>query len=269
MVLKVEDLRKNFNSRYVLNGLDLQVERGEIFALVGPNGAGKTTTLRCIYGDLKPDAGVVEVFGEKFKTSFKKKIAVVNEDRAAFKRFTGTDYVKLWSLLYPTWDQKLFSRFVLHYNFDLKQQVDTYSIGMKSAFYVSLAVASKAELLLLDEPTQHLDPVVRSEMLKVVEKLGEQGRTVVISSHEIYELEEIATSFAVIKEGKIVYRDTVDDAKAKHRLVANGQSLPRAEIIGVVGNETLVKTDEDVGRYPTFKDIVIGYLKREDFSPFE
>lgn len=270
MIVKVENLQKSFSGKLVLNGVNFNVEEGEIFAIVGPNGAGKTTTLRCMYGDLIPDGGKVELFGKSFIPKMKERIAVMNEERESFRRFTGNDYLKVWSLLYPKWDDKIFSNFALHYKFDLKQRVETYSIGMKTVFYVALTIASGADILVLDEPTQHLDPLIRSEILKVINDYAiEEKKTIIISSHEIYELEEISTSFAIIKEGKVLYSDTVDDAKASHRLISHDEKIPQGEVIGIVGDDTLVKTNEDVGRFPKFKEIVLGYLGGyKEFTPF-
>jgi len=270
VIVKVENLQKNFSGKRVLNGVNFSVEEGEIFALIGPNGAGKTTTLRCVYGDLSPDGGKIEVFGKDFSSKIKEKIAVMNEERDTFRRFTGSGYVKMWNLLYPKWSDKIFSNFALHYKFDLKQRVETYSIGMKTVFYIALTFASGADLLILDEPTQHLDPLIRSEILKVMSDYAtEEKKTIIISSHEIYELEEISTSFAIIKEGKVLYSDTVDDAKASHRLISHDEKIPQGEVVGLVGDNALVKTDRDIGRYPKFKEIVLGYLgKRNEFVPF-
>ncbi|WP_036222906.1 ABC transporter ATP-binding protein [Mesoaciditoga lauensis] len=271
MMVKVENLKKNFSDKRVLNGISFEVKKGEIFSLIGPNGAGKTTTLRCVYGSLKPNGGKIEIFDEPFNEKLKEKIAVMNENRRVFKRFTGGDYVKIWSLLYPQWNDEIFSNFAIHYKFDLNQRVETYSIGMKTIFYIALTFASGADLLILDEPTQHLDPLIRAEVLKIIsDYANEEKKTILISSHEIYELEEISTSFGIIKEGKIIYQDNVDDAKASHRLISQNEKVSQSEIVGFVGNEILVKTNKDIGRYPTFKEIVIGYLGgKEEFTPFK
>ncbi len=270
MIVRVENLQKNFCGKPVLNGVNFAVEEGEIFALIGPNGAGKTTTLRCIYGDLFPNGGRIELFDKKFTPKIKEKIAVMNEERKTFRRFTGNDYAKMWSLLYPRWDAKTFSKFVLHYGFDLKQRVETYSIGMKTLFYIALTLATGADVLLLDEPTQHLDPLIRGEVLKVISDYAfKKRKTIIISSHEIYELEEISTSFAIIKEGKVLYSDNIDDAKASHRIISSDEKI-EGEVVGLVENETLVKTSKEIGRYPNFKEIVLGYLNgQREFVPFE
>jgi ABC-2 type transport system ATP-binding protein len=98
----------------------------------------------------------------------------------------------------------------------------------------------------------------------------QQNKTMIISSHEIYDLEEIAGSFAVVLEGKVLYSDSIDGAKESHRIIPKGQAIPAGEIIGVTGDETLVRSDEEAGRFPNFKEIVLGYLQsKKAFAPFE
>lgn len=271
MVVKIKSLSKNFGSKRILNDISIDIPEGEIFSLIGPNGAGKTTTMRCIFGDLRPDSGDIEVFGKKLKSSEKSKIAVMTEDRLNFKRFTGNDYVNLWKMLYPRWNEKVFSSFAMHYKFGLNDKVDTYSMGTKTLFHLALCIASGAELLILDEPTQNLDPVIRQEILDVLKKFAsDEGKTIIISSHEIYELEEISSCFAIIKEGRILYNDSIDDAKEKHRVITRGEKIPQGTIIGNSGSETIVKTNEENGRYATFREIVLAYLKgSKSFEPFD
>ena len=270
MIIEVNDLVKNFNSKPVLNKINFNVNEGEIFSLIGPNGAGKTTTLRCLYGELKPDSGSIRLFSNELNSKIKTKISVMTEDRLTFSNFKGSDYHKVWRMLYPNFNDETFSNFVLHYNLDMGQKVDRYSMGMKTLFYIALTISSGADLLLLDEPTQNLDPVIRAEILGVLRKYAnETNKTIVISSHEIYELEEISSSFAIIREGKILYSDDMDSAKEKHRMIRKGEPIPSGEVIANFEQEVLVKTDEDIGRFPTLNEIVLAYLKSSQvFNPF-
>jgi ABC-2 type transport system ATP-binding protein len=194
----------------------------------------------------------------------------MTEDRLTFSNFKGSDYHKVWRMLYPNFNDETFSNFVLHYNLDMGQKVDRYSMGMKTLFYIALTISSGADLLLLDEPTQNLDPVIRAEILGVLRKYAnETNKTIVISSHEIYELEEISSSFAIIREGKILYSDDMDSAKEKHRMIRKGEPIPSGEVIANFEQEVLVKTDEDIGRFPTLNEIVLAYLKSSQvFNPF-
>jgi ABC-2 type transport system ATP-binding protein len=270
MKIHIEQLRHAFGSKTVLNGVSFDINDGEIFSLIGPNGAGKTTTLRCIYGDLVWNSGRITLNGQKISGRIKEKIAVVTENRFTFSRFTGEDYVKLWKSLYPGWNEKVFGSFSTHYNFDLAARVDTYSMGWKTLLNLALAMSSGADLMILDEPTQNLDPLIRQEMLKTLHTFVEQeGKTILVSSHEIFELEEITSSFAILKEGDILYTDQIDNAKENHRIVTQEEKVSIGQVIGLVRNETLIKTQEEVGRYPTFQEIVLGYLQgKKSFLPF-
>ncbi len=268
-IVDVKGLVKKFGDKIVLNNVNFSVNYQEIFALIGPNGAGKTTTLRCLYGDIFPTQGTIEIFGTKFSQSLKDKMAVLTENRLSFSRFKGEDYRKLWSMLYPNWDDEIFNRFIMHYNLDLRKRVENYSSGMKVIMNLALAISTGAELLILDEPTLNLDPVVRTDTLRVLKDFVKDKRSIVISSHEIYELEEIADAFAIIKEGRIIYADTVDDAKSKHRIGGRNERI-NGEIIGNVGDEVLYRTDKGEGRYPTLMEISIAYIQgQKRFSPFE
>lgn len=263
-MIRVEHLRKQLGNKQVLSDVSFTVDDGSIFALVGPNGAGKTTTIRCLTGALRTDGGLIELFGEsrdaRSDLSIKERIAVVPEERPAFRNFIAKDYEELWSRLYPRWDERVFSNFIARYGFDLSQKVESYSIGMKTIFFVGLCVASQAELLVLDEPTQHLDPTIRLEIMNLLKECANSGKTIVISSHEIFEIEEYATHFGIIKEGRVIYSDSIDNAKEIHRVIDKGESLEGADVIGIVGSSVLVKTKAEVGRFPKLNEIVVGYL---------
>lgn len=262
-VLEVKYLSKRFTNKQVLSDISFSVKKGSIFALIGPNGAGKTTTIKCILDAISKDGGEINIFGESFKPFLKKQIAVVSEDRRVFRNFTANDYEKLWSTLYENWDRRTYETLMSRYNFDLSQKVQEYSIGMKTLFFVILAISSGAQLLILDEPTQHLDPTTRFEIMGLIKSVSNEGRTILISSHEIFELEEYATDFAIIKSGVVIYADSIDEAKEKHRVIGRGENFLSGTAIGIVGDELLVKVSEEakeIGRYPKFNDIVVGYL---------
>ncbi|QTA38622.1 ATP-binding cassette domain-containing protein [Thermosipho ferrireducens] len=265
-MLRIESLKKSFNGKFVLTDVNFTIKRGEILALVGPNGAGKTTTINCITGVFPKDGGKIYFEDEEFTEIHKEKIAVVPEDRVVFPKLNGKDYYKLWSTLYSSWNEKVFERFIAKYNFNLSQRIETYSIGMKTLFLVGLAVSSGAEILLLDEPTQHLDPTIRIEIMKIIRDYAETGKSVLVSSHEIFELEEYADNIAIIKEGRVIFTDSIDHAKETHKILSSGEELTDGTIIGLVKNELLVKTDIEIGRYPKLSEIVIGYLTGKQSS---
>ncbi|WP_448374720.1 ABC transporter ATP-binding protein [Fervidobacterium sp.] len=263
ILLSVQKLSKRFGNKQILADVSFDVKKGSIFALIGPNGAGKTTTIRCILKAIDADSGEVKFIGNRISMLSKQKIAAVSEDRQVFRNFSAYDYERLYSSVYPQWDKEIFNKLVAKYNFDLSQRVETYSIGMKTLFFVVLAISTNAQLLILDEPTQHLDPTVRYEVMRLIREYVSGERSCIISSHEMFELEEYATEFAIINAGRVIYTDSIDGAKERHRIFKTGESIGNGEVIGIVGDEILVKIygeNEDNGRFPKLQEIVVGYL---------
>ncbi len=262
-MIRLKNVKKQFKDKQVLVDMNLEIGKGEIFALIGPNGAGKTTTLRILNGQIRPTSGEIEILGTADPENVKNRLAMLNETRSSFPGFKVGEYKTIYKLLYPKFDDKLLNDMMVHYSLGLGERVDKLSAGTKTLFFLALSMASGAEVLLLDEPTHNLDPLKKDEVLKLIRNFAQyRETTIIISSHEIYELEEIITSFAVIREGKILYKDTLDNAKESHRIIAEGETIPDGEVVANIDGGTLVKTKKDVGEYPKFKDIVIGYLRK-------
>ncbi len=266
--LQVKSLSKQIDGKQILSDINFAVPQGEILALVGPNGAGKTTTLKCIMNAVPKDSGEITVFDKPFDTSLKVDIAFVTEDRKVFNNLRLEDYYDMYKSLYPAWNDKFFKNFLSKYGFNLSQEMQKLSRGQKTLILSILALATSAKLIIMDEPTQHLDPASRHELIYLIKQyVNENGGTILLSSHEIFELEEYATSFAIIKNGKILYTDTIDDAKHKHRIVRLNENTRGAKIVAVIDDEILVKTDEDIGEYPRLNQIIVGYLKGTQEEP--
>ena len=260
--LQVKNLSKQIDGKQILSDINFAVPQGEILALVGPNGAGKTTTLKCIMNVIPKDSGEITVFDRPFNPSLKVDIAFVTEDRRVFDNLRLEDYYNMYKTLYPSWNDQFFKNFLSKYGFNLEQEMQKLSRGQKTILLSILALATGARLIIMDEPTQHLDPASRYELIHLIKQyVNEMGGTILLSSHEIFELEEYATSFAIIKNGKILYADTIDDAKHKHRVVGLNENIRGAKIVAVIENEILVRTQEDIGEYPRLNQIIVGYLK--------
>lgn len=265
VILEVKNLSKRIGGKQILADVSFSVQRGEVLALIGPNGAGKTTTLKCIINATSKDTGEILVCGKPFEPSLKKNIAFVSEQRRVFSRLTLEDYYKMYQALYPNWDDLFFKSFLSYYGFSTNQELSKFSMGQRTIILIILALSTNADLVLLDEPTDNLDPTVRFELIQLIRQYAqEKNKAIVVSSHEIFELEEYATNIAIIKGGKILYCDSVDDAKQKHRIVSSIANLKNAEIIGLLNGEVLIKTEEEIGDYPRFNQIVIGYLKGKE-----
>jgi len=259
VVVEVKNLGKRFGSVVAVVDVSFEVENG-IFVLIGPNGAGKTTTLRCLSGEITPDTGEINIFGKEVK-EVKEKIAVLREDRRVFSNMKVRDYEELYSLIYPRWNPVLFRRLVLHFSIPGDQPVEKFSAGMKTLFLLSLTISSGADLLLLDEPTQGLDPIKKEEVMKILREVGEE-KVLIVASHHLEEIEVLADNFAIINEGKVVYRDNLDAAKEKHRIIQADELTEEDEIISILENGMLVRTEREVGRYPRFRELVLAYIEK-------
>lgn len=260
--LEVKNLSKQIDGKQILSNINFAVPRGEILALVGPNGSGKTTTLKCIVNAIPKDSGEIILFDNPFDVSLKEEIAFVTEDRKIFNNLELADYYHIYKNLYPSWDDSFFKGFISKYGFNLSQDMQKLSRGQKTLILSILALSTNAKLIIMDEPTQHLDPPSRYELIQLIKQyINEKRGTILLSSHEIFELEEYATSFAIIKNGKILYTDSIDDAKQKHRIIKLNENTNNAQIISVIDDEVLIKTEEDIGEYPRLNQIIVGYLK--------
>ncbi|SHE80809.1 ABC-2 type transport system ATP-binding protein [Marinitoga hydrogenitolerans DSM 16785] len=262
-MIEVINLEKSYGHKPALIDVNLTINPGDIYVLVGPNGAGKTTTLKCIYGDLKPDEGKILVFEKKLNKFKKRNIAVLLEERVTFKGLFPYDYAELWKILYPNWNEKKYKELIMEFNLPINKPVHTYSSGMKTLFHIILMFSSQPKVLILDEPTQNIDPVKKDKILKMLKDFTSNGENIVImSTHHIEEVELIATRFAIINSGKTTFEGNIEKALSEHKIVKQSEMTEEMEIITQLDDGILVKTSEKIGRNPDFREVVLGYLKK-------
>ena len=128
-----------------------------------------------------------------------------------------------------------------------------------------MTVSTDSKILILDEPTQHLDPVWKDDVLSIIRSYAQCGNTIILSTHQVEEAELMATHFAIIRSGRVLYSDELDAAKENHRVVRVEEMEEELEQITVMNNDTvLVKTNKEIGRYPTFREIALGYLRSKE-----
>lgn len=218
-IIEVEELVKHYKTVVAVNGVSFDVYRGEIFSLVGPNAAGKTTTVEILECLRTPTSGSATVLGfdvTKEETQIKKRIGVMPQDFNAFERLTVRENVELIARIYnvkPDLNQVLEELGVWEAK---DRKFEALSGGMKRRVGISMAVVSDPELLFLDEPTTGLDPQARRETWEVVNGLKKMGKTVVLTSHYMEEVEQLSDRAAVIVQGDIMAMDTVDALIAQH-----------------------------------------------------
>ena len=206
-MIRVENLRKNFGEFCALDGVDMHVPGGSIYGLVGPNGAGKTTLLRHIMGIYRQDEGSVLVEGKPVyeQPDVKKDMILISDDLFYFQQADTLEMKGFYKGIYPGFDEKLFERLQeVFRNIDVKRRIRKLSKGMQKQVSFWLGLCSSPRILILDEPVDGLDPVMRRQIwnLLLAEK-KKRGMTVLVSSHNLRELEEVCDYVGIMHQGRI------------------------------------------------------------------
>jgi ABC-2 type transport system ATP-binding protein len=216
----VHDLSRRFRRKTALDGITLEVPRGQVFGLVGENGAGKTTLIKHILGLLKAQTGTVRVFGldpvaDPENTLSRIGYLSENRDMPAWMRVR--ELILFTQSFYPDWDAAYAEELRQTFNIDPATKVRDLSRGQRAQAGLLLALAHRPDLLLLDEPSSGLDAVVRRDILgAVIRTVADEGRTVLFSSHLLDEVEYVADQIAILHEGRIVESGPLNDIKAAH-----------------------------------------------------
>ena len=218
-ILKIEKLTKKYGKTYALNGLDMEVKKGDIYGFVGPNGAGKTTTLRIISGLLKSDGGDLWLDGVRTtKNILKQKslIGFVPDFFGVYENLSVIEYLEFFAASYGIYGRAgtVRAREVLEMvelSGKEEQMVDLLSRGIQQRLCLARAMIHKPKLLVLDEPNSGLDPRARVEMKELLQNLRSMGKTIVISSHILSELAEMCNSIGIMDHGKLVEAGNIED----------------------------------------------------------
>ncbi len=217
-VIQVHGLTKIYKRGHVgVSGLDLAVEPGEVFGFLGPNGAGKTTTLRCLMGLIRPTRGSAEVFGRdpQREVAIRRDIGYLPGELALYENLSGRALLAWFARFRGTGDLRPALELAERLRLDLSRHVHDLSRGNKQKLGVVLALMHTPALALLDEPTSGLDPLAQQEFAAIVAEARAAGRTVVLSSHVLSEVEQVAGRVAILREGRLVVVDAVSALKQR------------------------------------------------------
>lgn len=219
LILKCEDLHKSFRKKEILKGVSLEINKGDILGFIGPNGAGKTTTIKLILGLQKINSGKVIINGFDIKTNFEKsisKVGAIIENPDLYMYMSGLDNLKIIANLYPNVDEKRIKEVIKLVGLEnrINDKVARYSLGMRQRLGVAQAILHKPNLLILDEPTNGLDPEGIKDLRNLLIKLAkEENMGILISSHNLAELESFCNKVCIIKNGSIVETSDIDTVK--------------------------------------------------------
>jgi ABC-2 type transport system ATP-binding protein len=266
-IIETKSLNKKYENVFRVKDLDLSVKEGAIYGFLGPNGAGKSTTLKMILGLAKPTSGEIEVFGKQLNNTNRltilKQVGSLIESPSYYGHLTGKENLHIMQTLRAVPEKNIDE--VLHIvrlEKHKDKKVGQYSLGMKQRLGLATAMLAHPKLLILDEPTNGLDPSGIQEMRELICSLPQQyGMTVVVSSHLLSEIDQMATEVGVIRDGELVFQDSLDclHEKSKHniaiRTLNNALAVDVLNRTGVAceqANDYLVLpmlTDDAVAKY--------------------
>ncbi len=211
--IEVEGLVKRYRGFQALHGIDLEVERGEVFGFIGPNGAGKTTLIRTMLDLIRPSEGRVRIFGLDSRADARgvhERTGYVPGELALWERLTGRQALAYLSALRGGAGDERIEPLAERLRLDLDRPIRDLSKGNKEKIGLIQGLMHEPDLIVLDEPTSGLDPLIQHEVFAIVDEIGERGGTVFFSSHHLSEVERIAARVGVIREGRMVTVDTVE-----------------------------------------------------------
>ena len=222
-VVEIRRLTRQFGTKTALDDVSLAVPRGGVFGLIGGNGAGKTTLIKHILGMFKAQSGSVEIFGldpVQNPVGTLGRIGYLSEDRDLPNWMRVGELMRYTQAFFPNWDEKFAEELRQAFDLDANARVKTLSRGQRARAGLLVALAHRPDLLVLDEPSSGLDPVVRRDILgAIIRTIADEGRTVLFSSHLLDEVERVADRVAIIHQGRIMLTAAMDEIKETHRRV--------------------------------------------------
>jgi len=215
-VIEVKNLKKYFGKTKAVDDITLNVEKGEIFGFLGPNGAGKTTTIRTMMDFIRPTAGSIAMLGkdaQKDAVELKKKIGYLSGYVQLYPKWTGQTHINFVKKL--SGDHDISESLIKRFDFDPTIKAKKLSSGNRQKLGIIMAFMTKPELLIMDEPTNSLDPLLQNEVYELFEEVTNEGTTVFMSSHNLAEVDKVCSRVGIIREGKMVAMENISSLKSK------------------------------------------------------
>lgn len=238
IAIRAEALSKRFGRTWGLREADLEIPEGRVVGLVGPNGAGKSTLLGLLAGLQRPTTGTVHVLGERIIAGrAAPRIAYLDQEHSLYSELRVRDMIRAGRALNRGWDEEVAAERIRVRGIEPERRIGALSGGQRAQVALALALASRPDVLVLDEPVANLDPLARREMMSaLMEAKAERDCTIVLSSHVVSELERICDHLVLLDRGRVRLRGDVDDLLAGHHLLT-GTGTPPVDPASVVHEE--------------------------------
>jgi ABC-type multidrug transport system ATPase subunit len=242
-VLSIQQLHKNYGKRKALDSLSLEIKEGSIFGLLGPNGSGKTTTLGIILQVVNPTSGEFHWFGQPPSHQQRKKIGAILESPTFYPYLSARQNLRVVAKIKEVNPHQIDEVLKLVNLYDRGDDAfKTYSLGMKQRLSIASALLADPEVLILDEPTNGLDPQGIAEVRSLIVQIAGMGKTIILTSHLLDEVQKVCTDFAVLRQGKLIYSGSVQEALAGNETIE-------------LRADNLTQLCEVVKRYPAAKTV--------------
>ena len=270
-ILEIEKLRKEYEE-FILDSIDWSIPRGYILGLIGPNGAGKTTTIKLIMNHIRKNSGTVKIFGidhAENEIEIKNRIGYVGEEQPFYENKSAVWTGKFASHFFKRWDMEKYLGLLENFQIPPKKWIRKYSKGMRVKLSMAMALSHGADLIILDEPTAGLDPVIRRDILDLLRRLtDDEGITVVISSHITDDLERIADFITYMIKGRIALTAAKDDLQSNWKKIHfTKEALDQSAIDSLEKVEDHMFGCSGITRnYPSLKDSLASGLAGGDIK---
>lgn len=232
MLVETQALTKSYGNFAALDNCSLQIAEGEIFGLLGPNGAGKSTLLRLLMGFLRPTSGWAKICGldcDRQSVQVHQQVAYLPGDARLFRRMKGQEVLRFFTSVRPNGNYQRALELARRLDLEITRRVAFMSTGMRQKLALAAVLAIDSPVLILDEPTANLDPNVRHEIIQMVLEAKRTGRTVILSSHVLSEIEESCDRVVILRQGQLVHSQRMAELRQRHRVrlhTATSPSIP-------------------------------------------
>ncbi len=279
VIAEIKGLQKKYKSTPALKNVTMELKRGEVLGFIGPNGAGKSTTIRILLGTIKSSGGTAKIFGKdvwKDSIEIHKRLAYVPGDVNLWPNLTGGEIIDVFMRLQGTKNDARRDELIQKFQLDPKKKARAYSKGNRQKVALIAAFASDAELYIFDEPTSGLDPLMEAVFQEQVENLKNQGKSILLSSHILSEVERLCDRVAIIRQGEVIETGTLDELRHltqyQYKVTTRDVPIGLKQVRGVHdlvinGKEAVFQADSD--QIETILEAIMPYhvTKLESVPP--